>query len=67
MLLGGTVNFIRSVSPAFRTTEVVVTEQLLATVDGAVADPQDTVPSTIGNNSATDCRRRGRLGAMAAR
>ena len=52
-MFGGTVNFILSVSPAFRTTDVVVTMQLLATLDGAKAVDvlQDSVTVRMGSNN----------------
>jgi hypothetical protein len=47
------VNFILSMSPALTTTDVVVTLQLLVTVDGAeVVDVlQDSVEVRIGSNN----------------
>jgi hypothetical protein len=46
------VNFILSMSPAFRTTDVVVTMQLLVTLDGVVVDAlQNSVKVRIGSNN----------------
>jgi len=55
-MFAGTANFILSVSPAFKKTDVVVTTQLLALagamLDGADVfdEPHDIVEIKTGNN-----------------
>jgi len=54
VLLEGTANFIRNVSPAFRTTLVVVTTQLLATPDGV--EGADVPQDNVNNGHKNHCR-----------